>query len=59
MKYQYKSVSISTLFKTMNRMNNDFQKTLDLYSKEGWELVSFHSWDVGTVIIIVFKKEVQ
>lgn len=59
MKYQYKSVSINGIFKTRNRMDSEFQKILDEYSREGWELVNFQSWDAGTKLIIVFKKEIS
>ena len=57
MRYQYKSVSINGLFLSKKTMNDNVQKTLDYYSKEGWELVNFVSWDLGSKLIIVFKKE--
>jgi hypothetical protein len=58
MKYQYKSVSINGVFKTSKKMTSEFQKVLDQYSNDGWELVNYQAWDTGTKILIVFKKEI-
>lgn len=59
MKYQYKCESISGLLKTMSKMESAFQKKLDEYSNNGWELVDFQSWGAGTKIIIVFRREID
>lgn len=58
MKYQYKTITINGLFKTGKGMNSEFQKILDEYSNEGWELVNFQAWDLGSKILVVFKKEI-
>ena len=56
-KWEYKVVNISTTFKTGNGVADKIQGTCNKFEKIGYELFKCQSYDMGSKIILIFKRQ--
>lgn len=58
MKWEYKSIKTETKL-TISGTANRIEEICNFYGAEGWELVSFQSYNMSTRFILVFKRPVS
>lgn len=57
MKYEYKVLNFSVGLKSGNSIEKKLQEVCDEYGNAGWDLVNFHSYDMSSKFLLIFKKE--